>query len=1057
MTQPTPTLCWKPEHLEKAIGYSAKVDKEQSHYFLACHSPIERIRDERLKKELREEELYQRIMGRRTQRDFLGLVHGEPGTGKSHLIHWLKLRCEYDRDAGTLKGVIPVLIRRRTGSLKDALQQLIEQLDSSFAKYLSPVKNALEKISAETAREKLANELSLEVGSRRVDRGKQPLPKLLRHLDQACKAGGFGRWLCRTGGVIDQRIKLLTQESTGYERESPPQFTAADLLVESRYRGRNHNSGDVDILIDELQDSERLRREAADILNDALRDAILEMTGLSGGNLRDIFDRIRADLQESGRALALFIEDVTAMSELDTEVVNAVEPQDRRDLCPLIAILGLTNTGKGRLRPNQLQRASLIVRVGDEEDQTHQPTRFWREDREALAQFAARYLNAIRLDEAQVREIAKHRSQNTDEDVNFTKCDGCPARPECHRRFGAVRLNGVDVGMYPLSLEAPYHLLQNLVEDEATEIRRNQRGLLMHLLAPILANPDAVPNHEFPNERVLRLRQGDPDYWSEFQQRYCGGWDGAERDRLRLLARMWIDELDTADEAARALEPFLEPLGFQPFSSKAPAGKKGTLASGTEARAEAEAKTTPRPPEPPPKRDKGEQDKVNKILDNLRSWLNDKDKHLARNAELRRLLAKFVRKSVRWDDERTPPTTEWKRLLGGADDSNQKYEFIYIEGQGADPATAPFVIREDFPRTEETRELLEALVRFSKEGDGSWNFAGGELHKRVVARWLRKHEEGLLARLNPQDGLDTRLPVAAAVEFLCVAAVVRRRAKLPTDPDKLLAAVLADPWPEGETPAALSRGWRNLLEDMQKRLKDVRDFVIAELAVVQGRTGGQNFIDPLPILDAAGAFLKEAKVQALAPEYFKGYWKTRYFPLNGLPAYANLPEILEAERAEVQTLVTQVSQALESFGYDPSAPKDAMKSFIADLVELMKAKADTKFYLPDDTFDPLFRRETIAAEAAPWGQAVEAGRKVAGAKGLFEVLLYDPKLLRDANAAVRVAEAHLGRLQKELAEQDRHQSVEGDPLELEKALLQALEALAGLLSGKEEPDHAVAD
>ena len=244
-------------------------------------------------------------------------------------------------------------------------------------------------------------------------------------------------------------------------------------------------------------------------------------------------------------------------------------------------------------------------------------------------------------------------------------------------------------------------------------------------------------------------------------------------------------------------------------------------------------------------------------------------------------------------------------------------------------------------------------MRFSHEGDGSWNFPGGELHKRVVARWLRKHEEGLLGRLDPQGGLDTSQPVAAAVEFLCVAAIVRRRAKLPSEPDKLLAAVLAEPWPEGETPDALSRGWRDLLVDMHKRHKDVRDFVLAELAVVQGRTGGQNFIDPLPILEAAGAFAKEAKVQALSPEYFKGYWKTRYLPLNGLPAYANLPEILEAERAEVQKLVAQASQVLEGFGYDPSAPKEAMKSFITDLVELMKAKADTKFYLPDEAFDPL--------------------------------------------------------------------------------------------------------
>lgn len=74
----------------------------------------------------------------------------------------------------------------------------------------------------------------------------------------------------------------------------------------------------------------------------------------------------------------------------------------------------------------------------------------------------------------------------------------------------------------------------------------------------------------------------------------------------------------------------------------------------------------------------------------------------------------------------------------------------------------------------------------------------------------------------------------------------------------------------------------------------------------------------------------------------------------------------------------------------------------------------------------LFPRETVVATASPWGQAVEAGRKVSETKGLFEVLLYDPKLLHDATAAVRVAEGHLGRLQMDLAEQDRHQSVEGD-------------------------------
>ncbi len=522
---------------------------------------------------------------------------------------------------------------------------------------------------------------------------------------------------------------------------------------------------------------------------------------------------------------------------------------------------------------------------------------------------------------------------------------------------------------------------------------------------------------------------------------------------------MWIDELEASDEAALALEPFLEPLGFPQFSSKAPAGGTGTRGTGDGAREEPDAKVTSRPQEPSPaplRREKAELDKVKRVLQNLRTWLDDKDKPLAGNDKFRKLLADFVRTSVRWDDERRPPATEWKRLLRGSDDK-QAYKVVYIEGQGTDPVNAPFVIREDFPRTEETRELLEALVRFSSEGDGTWDFPNGELHKRVAARWLRKHEAGLLTRLDPEGGLDTRLPVAVAVEFLCVAAVVRRRAKLPAEPEDLVAAVLADPWPEEEAPVAVSRDWQDLLEDMRRRHKEVRDFVIAELAVIQGRTGGQNFIDPVPILAAAGAFAKEPKVQHLSPEYFRGYWKTRYLPLAGLPAYANLPHILEAERTAVAAIVTRLSQAVTSFGYDPSGPKEAMKSFCADLVELMKVKADTKFYLPDEAFDTLCRRETVVADASRWGQAFEVATRVAQAKGLFEILLYDPKLLQVAAAAIAMAEAHAGRLERELAVQDRHQSVEGDPLELQAALLTALDTLAGLPTGKEEPQHAVAD
>ena len=119
-------ICWKREDVGKAISIKAKIDEKQTHYFLACHSPVTQIQDTKSKRKVTEEDLYKNLI-KSSQRDKQVVIFGEPGTGKSHLVHWLKLRFDYGVETGELEDVVPVLIERRTGSLKDALSQLIEQ------------------------------------------------------------------------------------------------------------------------------------------------------------------------------------------------------------------------------------------------------------------------------------------------------------------------------------------------------------------------------------------------------------------------------------------------------------------------------------------------------------------------------------------------------------------------------------------------------------------------------------------------------------------------------------------------------------------------------------------------------------------------------------------------------------------------------------------------------------------------------------------------------------------------------------------------------------------
>ena len=85
--------CWSSDDVAVAVTRIAKVDRSQVDYFLATHSPIDELRDDKLNLELDEEALFSEL-AKGSRAHTLAVVRGDPGTGKSHLIHWLKLSWE---------------------------------------------------------------------------------------------------------------------------------------------------------------------------------------------------------------------------------------------------------------------------------------------------------------------------------------------------------------------------------------------------------------------------------------------------------------------------------------------------------------------------------------------------------------------------------------------------------------------------------------------------------------------------------------------------------------------------------------------------------------------------------------------------------------------------------------------------------------------------------------------------------------------------------------------------------------------------------------------------
>ncbi|HEX7238718.1 MAG TPA: hypothetical protein VF263_00520, partial [Longimicrobiaceae bacterium] len=685
--------CWPREGVARAISRIAQLDAKRAHLFLASHTPIRNIGDDRTGGVLGEEDLFQSLLDP-AHGEVLALVHGDPGTGKSHLIHWLKLRLDRALESGEAGRIVPVLVRRRTGSLRDALEQLVEQLPSEFAPYLDPVRQALDRISVETAREALAGQLRLELGPRRIDRGGEPLRGEWRALPEIVSSQGFRDWLSREGGPIDRAVRRLNDPSEVEERQAPPEFSPRDFrIADHKFRNPRVNIESVMDLIDTFDEEMEACERAAELFNAALPDALRQVTGLTGSTLREVFDRIRTDLRNDRRELAVFIEDVSVMSALDREVVNAFEPQAREDLCRIVAVVGLTEAGMTGLPLNLKERATHAVSVGQGIAQD------WHGDAGEVARFTARYLNTLRLSDEAVREVADTRRRGAD--VPASACDACPVRGDCHAAFGAVKLeSGVVVGTFPFTPTAPHRLLNHL--EEQAGVRRNPRGLLMHIVQRVVADHEALSERVFPSVR-LPVRLPALAFWGPFEQRFCAGWSSQQRARLQLLAQGWVDAAD-AESAASRLQPLLQPLGLPPFSKVVAPQRPGPAGP---------TKVEPEPPTKPagPETNPGVNPRVQQLLNDLNAWMAGG--RLERERPARELLARLVRDSIAWDDQTRAPLAERKRLLEG-------YEFIVIEDMRALPRQGRFSLR--FDRSEETRDLIRALAYFDWEGTGSWAF-----------------------------------------------------------------------------------------------------------------------------------------------------------------------------------------------------------------------------------------------------------------------------------------------------------------------------------------------
>lgn len=893
-------ICWRPEYVAQMLSPVSLVGSDATSWFLSTHSPVtchDAIGP------VSQADIFKDLFGA-SKPETLCFVKGDTGAGKSQLINWLKLRFDDALQHGEPAGVgqrklRSVLIRRRSGSLKDALEQLVEQLPE-YERYLAKIRAAIEDISGDTAKRRLYSEMHHSLRAHAVD-----APRMLRPLDEVFLTNSTVKHLCRDGGAIDRNIERLTKHSDTNAREALPPFTAQDFIFPPNAR----IGYDEDLAL-RLEDDESLREQAALWATAHLREAIAGLTGLRGHTLNEIFRQIREQMQRQGEALALFVEDVSTLSVLDEELVNALQPLNDSSLCPLISVLGMTKPAFDRLPDNLRQRADRVLELRQNGSLDSGESN--SADGGATDRFVARYLNALRLGASHLQALADDVRQHDEQ--KHSACESCKLRKSCFEAFGSVQLGEAEIGLYPLAPGASKRLLGGLIDAKL----QTPRTLLQQIVLPLLTNMG-----KFRRGTVgLSVQPRSPQDFAAQHERMLSGWSAEQRDRTSYLVYYWSGS-DSLVQGQQTLAPMLPWFGHPDFSAAASASKKivNGLSGGGAVR-------TPSPPQP----EAIEKRRYDEAIERLGAWYLHGGP-LTRDSEFRNLLVQVIRNSLPLDDVRDPSDRIRTQLMpiGSAN--------VTIEGMVTRAAVRTRVLFQ-FDRSQEVYELLQDLCGFEHLGQRTWHFDGGDVARRRYGAWLANNTDRLINTFNVVK-CDRGAVLRTGVRFLHLAYRFSNRKALPSDTAAAVEAIVSFQVGGIQT---LTPAVQALADGLAMRVQDVRTVILEEQVVRQG-TGKINYIDPRVLIENLGGATDDLSIGSFDGDDVVSEYPAFHRLVSS--DWSRLDGVLGAEHEALRALVHALESGFRFWGIPTDPLSLALKEFLESARAVLKAYEDAGHALGD--------------------------------------------------------------------------------------------------------------
>lgn len=483
-------VCWD----RRAIAFATQVDvgglelgdeRAEAVFSLIHHSlPLNQVRDvtSGQSSNTTEQELLKTFTRPiESNEPLLVFVTGHKGTGKSHLVRWLK------SEIGARPTWHIVYIEKRNTNLRRVIERILEGIDTPRAAQL---REALAKAGSEISSDEEAMNALLARLDHLVTFDQATELKALPDLTPAELANlrdkthrllgdfTFRAELSKPGGPIHRIVRLARGGAGATETdEEDLHLTERDLMVDpARFEdaGRQFQS-----LVQSVVATKGWRTDIAALCDSYLERAKAEVFTGPSTDLLEVFEDVRKEIAARQQELCLFVEDLVLLHGIDKQLAQALTVPATSQLCKLRAAIAVTD---GYLASVDTFADRGVHFKIDLDLSTIGAS--------GLRDFVGRYLNVGRLSDDVLLARSGEREPNA--------CSACRLKKQCHETFGTSSLGH---GLYPFNGVALDRLIDLASGNEFTP-----RQILRQVIrAPLDTAEEELPvGGVFPSDEFAR-------------------------------------------------------------------------------------------------------------------------------------------------------------------------------------------------------------------------------------------------------------------------------------------------------------------------------------------------------------------------------------------------------------------------------------------------------------------------------------------------------------------------------------------------------------------------